>query len=478
MSPSVAALIFVAFSVWLLASDIRRREGLSKALWVVVFWIALLGSRPVTSWFGESYQSGGLAQSYDEGNPIERMVYLVLIAFGLMVLRRRRVRLLQFARENRWLFVFLLYWSCSILWADSPLIAAKRWIKDAGNIVMALVVMTDARPLSAAKAVFFRCAAILAPASLLLMKYFPDQGRVYHVTGELLYTGVATHKNSLGMMLLVCGMFLVWDMFPGRRSDAARRTELSIAGVSLLALMTWLLLESKSATSIGCAAVGILTFLTFCWPPARRHATKFEVAALAFAMMAFATDLPNQILEFVVVDLFGRNLTLTTRTDFWPVLAAMSQSIAFGSGFNSFWTGERLATLFGQYQIVQAHNGYLEIYLNGGVVGLALLSMLLISATRSINRDLASHGPLGVIRMALLLITALYNITEASFNTMSILWFAFVLTTVRYSAPISAETQTLDRLHGAQSRHRQGPPGHPASTFTLGDPDAADAKVS
>ena len=44
-----------------------------------------------------------------------------------------------------------------------------------------------------------------------------------------------------------------------------------------------------------------------------------------------------------------------------------------GAGFENFWVGERQVTL-GGLGGNQAHNGYLEIYLNLGWVGILLLT--------------------------------------------------------------------------------------------------------
>jgi O-antigen ligase len=442
MSPSAAVLLFALYIGWLLASEVKRRDGLSAHLWVVVVWVALLGSRPVTSWFTGGFPTESIPQAYDEGNVVDRWVYLLLIFYGISVLLHRRVQFTVFVKENPWLFLFFLYWLCSVLWADSPFIAFKRWFKDLGNIVMALVVLTEARPADAAKALFARCALLLVPVSLLLIKYFPELGRVYHVTGELLYTGVATHKNSLGMMLMVCGMFLIWDwLSPQEAGKPGRR---SLASASLLALTIWLLVQSKSATSIACATMGAAILLLFRSEGAKRKLFTIQVLVLTSCAVAL-TDWASDVLHFVVVDLLDRNMTLTTRTDFWPLLMDMSQSAVFGSGFGSFWTGDRLMKIYNAFGISQAHNGYLETYLNGGFVALALLTVLLLSAWRSANRDLVRNEPFGLIRIVFVMIMMIYNITEASFDAMSILWFAFVLNIVRYPAEVPA-LQSAERV--------------------------------
>jgi O-antigen ligase len=75
----------------------------------------------------------------------------------------------------------------------------------------------------------------------------------------------------------------------------------------------------------------------------------------------------------------------------------------------------------------QAHNGYLETYLNLGVLGLCLLVGVIVSAYRKIKQELELNFEFGIFRLTLLIIVLLSNITEASFKGLSLMWFVFLL---------------------------------------------------
>jgi exopolysaccharide production protein ExoQ len=438
MPPSLASIVFIFYVAWLLRREIRHREGTSIHLWIVVAWICLVSSRPVSTWFGYVQESGGIQEALEEGNPAERAVYLVLIMYGIIVVIRRKIAGAAFIRENKWLALFLIYWAISILWSDYTFVALKRFIKEMGHLIMIVVIITEEDPISATKAAFFRVAAILAPISLLLIKYYPDYGRTYHVTGELLIIGVTTHKNTLGMLMLVCGMVVLWDLTDVKRrgqpryssATASASTENAIAKASLLLL--WLLQESKSATSQTCAVVGAATLLSLRASWICRNAAGVEIAAVGLGILGWLLDTAIGLSNFIIVDLLGRDPTLTTRTDFWPILLDMSQNALFGSGFNSFWTGERLEILWPKIHVIQSHNGYLETYLNGGLIALAILGILLITAVRSINAQLRYGAPMAPLRLAFILILLTYDVSEAAFNTMSALWFVSLLMLVNH----------------------------------------------
>lgn len=458
----VVLLAFVIYIIWLFGNDARRREGVSPAVWSVVAWVTLLGSRPVSTWF--DFSGGiGSAEAYDEGNPLERMVYFFLILHGLLVLARRGVRLRDVLASNGWLFVFFLYWGLSIFWADASFIALKRWIKDLGNIVMVLVILTDGKPLEAMKAVFVRSACLLLPVSVLFIHYIPELGRTYHVwSGEMMYTGVTTHKNSLGVLVLVSLIFLIWDSMSRSPGGKAPRSLSSRFGdVSLILMGAWLLIKAGSATAMGCFVLGVVLLAALSSKAIRERVRYVEFFAFVAGVSIWATDATHGMLDYLVVDLLGRDLTLTTRTDVWPVLLSRVDSVLVGSGFNSFWTGERLAELYGQLGIIQAHNGYLETYLNGGLLGVTLLAMVLLSAIRVANRQLTEGGEYASLAFAWVFITVVYNFTEASFNKTSLLWFAFLLMVTQYRdtrSPVTSGSPVEDAAAaGARSLPVQVP---------------------
>lgn len=452
MSSGILA-VFGAYILWLFVLDAKRRDGISPAIWSVVAWATLLGSRPVSTWF--SFDGGaGSAQSYDEGNPFERSVYFVLILFGLIVLARRRVRFRDVVASNPWLVVFFVFWGLSIFWADDSFVAFKRWIKDLGNIVMVLVVLTDGKPLEAMKAVFVRSAALLLPMSVLFIRFIPEFGRTYHVwTGEMMYTGVTTHKNSLGVLVLVSLMFVVWD-FTSRPEPGKPPPSLSsrLGGLSLILMGGWLQIKAGSATASGCCVVALALMFLLSWKALRNSVATIEFIAVAGTVLLWPTGIAQSVLDFFIVDILGRDLTLTSRTDVWPMLLSKADSVLVGSGFNSFWTGERLADIYGQLGIIQAHNGYLETYLNGGLVGLALLVLLLLSAIRKANKQLAEGGAAANVAFAMILVNVVYNFTEASFDKTSPLWFAFLMVMTQYRdsrLPVKSDfAVTSETSHG------------------------------
>src|SRR5579885_618133 len=94
----IATLIYTLGIVWLFALERDRKVKTSKALWLPVVWLLINGSRPVTVWLHITPQSS--SELYLEGSPIDRAIYLVLIAVAVAVLAQRKTIVTRFLREN------------------------------------------------------------------------------------------------------------------------------------------------------------------------------------------------------------------------------------------------------------------------------------------------------------------------------------------------------------------------------------------
>jgi hypothetical protein len=422
----------------ILRSDPKDRAAVSWAVWLPVAWAVILASRPVTSWFTGTDQVISTPESYDEGNPAEAFIHLALMAVALLVLYRRRVHPIEVIRQNPWLAAAYGFWLLSAVWSDYPLITVKRLGRDLGTVAMVLIVLTELHPRQALRTVFTRCAYACIPLSFLLIRYAPDVGRTYggYDHAELMYVGVATHKNALGALALVGALFLLWDFLehPGRPKTSAQHL---IRALRVAVLLTcWnLLIIADSVSSLVCAAMGSLLLLALHVPAVRGNPRRVAVSACALLLLLAVSDSVFALKERVVSSL-GRDMTLTTRTDVWPVLLDAQTNSLLGAGFNTFWAGQRLTQLQETVGgIIQAHNGFLETYLHGGLIGLGLLVLLLSSSTRRRLASTALATAEGRIGLVILLSVIIHNFSEASFYKESLLWFALLCAIAEYRAP-------------------------------------------
>jgi exopolysaccharide production protein ExoQ len=346
---------------------------------------------------------------------------------GVIVLLGRARRVWEVLKANIPVVLFFLYCGLSTLWSDFPDTTFRRWIKAVGDLVMVLVVLTDADR-SAALKLPARVGFLLIPLSILLLKYFPQLARDFNdITGEPEYTGVATSKNGLGMVCMLFGLGSVWRFLDAYRSEEGRRRIGRLVAHGTIVLMVlWLFRLADSMTALICFTIGTgLLLLTASSTVARR-----PVVVHAFVWVLLMGSLSVVVLGMneTFVQALGRDATLTGRTALWNRVLAMVEHPWFGTGFESFWLGERLERMLGIYRgINQAHNGYIEVFLNLGWVGIGFLALVLVTGYRNVAIALRRDRDAGRVRLAYFAIGVLINLSEASFKMMSPVWIFFLL---------------------------------------------------
>lgn len=430
MPPIIASVVWTVGILGLLWLDRDKESRTSSALWIPVVWLWIVGSRPVSVWL-QIAPPQSASDQYIEGSPLDRLVFAVLIVAGLVVLACRGGRVARLLRANWPIVLFFIYCATSTIWSDFPGVAFRRWVKSLGDLVLILVVLTDGEPLAAVKRVLSRVGFVLLPVSVLLIKYYPSLGRTYSPGigfWSQMYTGVATSKNSLGGLGLIFGLGALWQ-FLGlfQNKDVLHRRRRLIAQGTLLAFAIEILWQTNSLTSSACFAIGsiiILTIMLFRFGKQPGVVHLLVAGLVSLSLFGLFLDPASGLIESL-----GRSSTLTGRTQIWSQVLSMPVSRLFGTGFESFWLGPRLQTIWSLYwwHPNEAHNGYIEVLLNLGWIGVSLLALLLITGYRRIFATLRRDPNVASLELAYFLVAVVYSFTEAGFRMLGLTWIFFLL---------------------------------------------------
>lgn len=434
MPPQLALLICIIFILFLFWVDLKKNPRISYAIWIPFLWMFLAGSRYASQWLnlGAPLTSTDV---YIEGSPLDRAVFLFLILAGLLILWRRRSVLIQIFSKNIWIWLFFIYCAISILWSDYPFVAFKRLIKLLGNVVMVLIILTEDRHFEAIGAILRRLAFLLLPLSVLFIKYYPHLGRGYHHNGKPMFTGVTGHKNALGQLCLLCGIYFSWNLLINRREwiKLGKKLHITIYLV-ILPMIIWLFYKANSATSLLCMLVALILFLVSSRPSVARVPQRILVIGIICIILLGSLEMFFNI-KGTVITMLGRDPSLTTRVPIWNYLISLVRDPIFGVGYESFWLGDRQQIIKEQWGLsCNAHNGYLDIYLNIGLIGLFLLVCLFLSGLRKSPQHLVTDYPAAILKLCFIVVVALYNWTEATFYGVSNIWILLLLGTMDISS--------------------------------------------
>ncbi len=402
-----------------------------------VIWLWIVGSRPVSAWLGIGPSDQGISQQLD-GSPTDAFFFLTLEAAALAVLFRRKNRTIAFLRASAPIVAYFTYCLLSVVWAPYQVVALKRWIKDLGDLAMVLVVVTDADPIGAIRQLLSRVGFVLLPASILLIKY-SDLGHQIDQWGNYTNIGVTTNKNTLGLITFVLSIGAVWRVCTllrvGRGPTRKRRL---LAQGTLLAFGVAVLMMAHSATSGACLTLGSALILATGLPAIRNRPSAVHALVLALLFAGGIAILFGG--EGAAAHALGRQADFTGRTDIWRAVIPMVPNQVLGAGFESFWISPNLDKLWRSLSgwdhvegLNSAHNGYIEIYLNLGWVGVILLALVLIAGYRRAVAVFRRDPALGGLMLAYVATAAIYNVTEAGFRMLTPTWIFLLLAVVASS---------------------------------------------
>jgi exopolysaccharide production protein ExoQ len=415
----------------MLAREVRRRPFLSKALWVPSIFAMVIASRPISGWFSGTATSNAATNA----DLLDEAFFVLAIIASFVITSRRKVNWGKFLIANVPLMLLYLYFMFSVFWSPDPLWSGRRILKDFALLVVVAAIRSEREPSEAVRAVFFRVACVLIPLSLLFDRYFPRFAREYSLSGEPMLSGVTRQKNSLGELVFVLCIFIFWDFVELRKRRGRFRIRDQWDHILLFMMALLLLHQSQSKTSLVCLGIGCALSLR----GAKRASPM--VSKLAFwgalstpFLLFFTQEFGDLIAPFVKA--MGRDMTFTGRANIWHQITGQTVNPIIGYGYWDFWggpVGQEIAFQM-QTSIPNAHCGYIDLYLDGGIIGLIFACIFLVAyGVRLTSRRKQDRTQ--CVRLALFCAAIVYNLAESSFLRLGLLWFTTLVMIVDFPQP-------------------------------------------
>lgn len=354
----------------------------------------------------------------------------------------------------------LAFLSC--LWAPDPAVTLRRSIALLFNF-MTVVTMVALLPPIRVIRVLAVSLALCMIFSVLWVVLMPRYGM--HNAADWvepvhagLWRGIYPHKNGLGNISCIA---LVTLLFCGKRVIRSLIFRALAISASIACLI-----GAHSSTGIVLAGIMFLVFFFFRRLELMTKPTRMFIgtSVLILGTILVFTSFP---LMYIVLDALGKSTDLTGRLPIWSALFAWSSErplmgYGYSTGFEYVMT-PRLHEYM-RLQIQSAHNGYLEIFISFGYVGLMALILYLGSFLIKIIKGLSLSGKdqnIALAYSASIFFNSIFgNITESSFmlqnnffNMNAALAYILLATMLRAAAPSPQAS-----LQHASPYSRTGPP--------------------
>ncbi|CDZ36044.1 O-antigen ligase family protein [Neorhizobium galegae] len=276
-----------------------------------------------------------------------------------------------------WIFGFALFCFISAFWSPAFGISLRTAIQYLTHLVCALIAMRTISVLTLTRGAIVGTAIVLL-FSMLFGTYLYDA-----IDGSYSFVGAFSSKNQLGFyaslgLLFAASYLLIWRQ-KGLWLVAS-------GGVGLLS--AYCLLASQSATS-AITTAGVLALCLGYMPVAHlapNHRKLLVAGLVVIAVVAVIGALQVGAVD-AVLGIFGKDSTLTGRTYLWQQgIEAIRENPILGTGYQGYWVpgfadAERLWDDF----FITArsgfhfHNTFIEVAVETGLVGLALLCMIMLT---------------------------------------------------------------------------------------------------
>ena len=281
----------------------------------------------------------------------------------------------------------------------------------------------------------FVVAAFVRGPVLPLWVDYSDLDRIpaaFYWSRELLFEGgriqgIVGNANILAMAALFSVIAEIARAVAGRGSRVASGIWVLI-GVGVLGL-------TRSSTVLVAAAVVAVVVLV-AWFARRGSGPRRVGATLGLIGIGIAATLGAVFARGPLLQLLGRSEDLTNRLDIWAIVADLAgQRPVAGWGWISYWAPwvepfDDLVVIKG-VTYLQAHNAWLDVYLQLGVLGLVVVGLLaLTTVIRSWSFALDGPRDSALVPVALLTALLVQSLAESRL-LIEIGWALFVIIAIR-----------------------------------------------
>jgi exopolysaccharide production protein ExoQ len=359
---------------------------------------------------------------------ISNIISIIIYAFLFFVIFERGKRLLYLAMQDIFLLLLFSLAVASLFWSNNPDSTAYqlRFLLRSSLLGVYLAMQYTAREQIR---LLSWVAAISTILSLVSILFFPSFG-IGTFEGELAWVGIYSHKQSFGRQL---GLFSLIFIVKLIEKDTSKLFPITFF-ISVLLMV----LLSNSRT--GWLMIIFSLFIVIFYKINKQGKPRLLIFLILSLLTITITFLLTANLEYIVVDLLGKNLELNGRTPLWtlciekglerPLLgygyAGFWGSPASDYVFKNSWAGlsegfSRSATSF------HAHNGYVDIFLQLGLIG---FSTLLVSLFFTLKRVIILFIYYRSIEYAWMLqfiaLFCILNFSDSCFLLVNTFWIIYV----------------------------------------------------
>jgi exopolysaccharide production protein ExoQ len=352
------------------------------------------------------------------------IVFAILVTLGLMAPSFSSI--LALWRLHLRFSALVILAIISVAWSNEPMLSIVGAIYLTINLCFAFhlgIALSAERQ----KQAVMMLGWIAIMLSIALALWFPSVG-IDNKEGVAAWQGISVQKNSCAVIMIYLFSPV---LFLAKRGGLHRVSKLLYsAGCVFVIAMT----QSRTGW------IGIFALAGFwvAWRTTMAFASRDRAFVITMLTVSSAAVVSAVVLYLpALLMAMGKEATLTGRTTLWSlVITVAMKHPLLGFGYNAFWNSGQVdaqsIALFLRWTPNHAHNGFLDVWLQLGAVGLALMLWTLVRAFRDGAACMQSQdrGTAGWY-LAIIVITIITNLDERSIMYPNFLeWVMYIMACV------------------------------------------------
>jgi O-antigen ligase len=366
-----------------------------------------------------------LTSPFDRGIALAQYGVLVVVVVGLGAQWRQTLKTLW---RNALIPLFAVLCVSSIHWSDFPEVTMRSSFLFASTTAFGIYLALRFTIQEQIQLLTITM-GLAGTVSLLLGGVMPGAAIENNGLRQGSWRGIFYHKNNLGMYMYLGATAALLTT----QTLRLKWQRLLAWGTVLVNVLLIVLSASKTALLVFLILLGLIPYCRV-----MRWRSRYLIPLLTFGILVLGSAavwfMGNY--EFILSQ-FGKDPTFSGRTDiWWAVWRSALERPWLGYGYDAFWV-EDVGRCVGECSYVRAaihfdassaHNGYLDLLVSLGFVGVMTFGVGLAAAYhRSLLRVIRSRQPADCWPFLLLISLILYTQSESAiFNTRSLVWALYI----------------------------------------------------
>mgnify|MGYP004675073463 CR=1 FL=1 len=270
--------------------------------------------------------------------------------------------------------------------------------------------------------------------SYVFIIIYPQMGFMIY-EDKLLPVGVYSHKNVLARFMVIATIIFMNDMIKSKNYIK------KIVCLVFQILAVTLILLSQSITCIIWIIILVSANIMIVYKNRlfRVYIKIITLYCIIFNIFVYFISDPKISNIISNINIFGKNLSFTGRNSIWNyAITHIQNRFITGYGIDAFWSNSVIRQEFYckyKFYPPHAHNGYLALLLDGGIV---LLVLFIIMLYKSIKNNIDNYDKYNLISILILSFILVVNLTESAFigNDTYLIW---IIICFKYSLTINTK---------------------------------------